>query len=75
VVKLNKNQGQCIGSSALFLYQNRLKSRTGENTVFEEVGKNLYIDFIKKGNKGQININIKVIKKKRNKCCFAEPDM
>jgi len=52
------------------------KNNNNIDELFEEVGKNLYIDFIKKGNKGQININIKVLKKKRrNKCCFAEPDM
>ena len=39
------------------------KNNNNIDELFEEVGKNLYIDFIKKGNKGQININIKVIKK------------
>ena len=51
------------------------KNNNNIDELFEEIGKKLYLKFIKEGNKGQTNINIKVIKKRRNICCFAEADM
>ena len=47
-------------------------AKTSKNIdeLFEEIGTKLYIDFVKKGNKGQNNINIKIIKNvPKKKCC------
>jgi small GTP-binding protein len=51
------------------------KTKNNIDELFEEIGEKLYIDFLKKGNKGQNAINIKIIKKEhKNKCCFGKPD-
>jgi len=51
------------------------KSKKNIDKLFEEIGIKLYIDYQKKGNKGQNNINIKIIKEKKRKCCFASADL
>jgi len=49
------------------------KENNNIDELFEEIGKKLYIDYLKKGDKGQNNFEIKVIKKKqKNNCCFAK---
>ena len=52
------------------------KKNNNIDELFEEIGKKLYIDYLKKGDKGQNNFEIKVIKKKqKNNCCLAKPEI
>ena len=52
------------------------KKNNNIDELFEEIGQKLYIDFLKKGNKGQNAINIKIIKNDtKKKCCFAKTDI
>ena len=55
------------------------KENNNIEELFEEIGKQLYIDYRNNGDKGQNNINIKIIKKNhKGGCClfkFAQPDM
>jgi len=52
------------------------KDNKNIDELFEDIGKKIYIDYLKKGNKGQNNLELKIIKKKQgNRCCFANPDL
>ena len=51
------------------------KIKNNIDELFGEIGTKLYIDFVKKGNKGQKAINIKIIKNvPKKKCCFGKAD-
>ena len=47
------------------------KDNKSIDKLFEEVGKELYLDYIKKGNKQQNNIKIAFDNKKRKKRCSS----
>jgi len=49
------------------------KENKNIDELFEEIGKKLYIDFQKNGNKDQNRIKINIIKKKKKKCCVTNP--
>ena len=52
------------------------KNNNNIDKLFEEVGKKLYIDYFKNGDKGQTNIKIDFTKKKeKHKCCFSKSDL
>ncbi len=53
------------------------KKNNNIDKLFEEIGKKLYKDFIKNGDKVQNNININhKIKKRQTNCCIQEkPDI
>ena len=51
------------------------KTNNNIDELFEELGKKLYIDFLKKEKKVQNIVNIKIIKKdQKNKCCSISSD-
>jgi len=52
------------------------KDNKNIDKLFEDIGKKIYIDYLNKGNKGQTNLELKIMKKKQgNRCCFANPDL
>ena len=51
------------------------KDNQNIDELFQEIGKKLYINFIKNGDKGQTNISIKTIKKvPKYRCCLQKYD-
>ena len=49
------------------------KENKNVDELFEEIGKKLYTDFQKNGNKDQNRIKINIIQKKKKKCCVTNP--
>jgi len=51
------------------------KTKNNIDELFEEIGKKLYIDYLKNEKNVQSSFNIEIIKKnQQNRCCFGRPD-